>query len=67
MNNSVENVVVALDAAMSMPQAQLAAMSLCGRAWMERDYGWAAIGQKMDAAYRWLVHGGERPAWVRLV
>jgi len=66
VNNSVENLVVALDAAMSLPQAQLAAMGLRGRAWMERDYGWAAIGQKMDAAYRWLVHGGERPEWVRV-
>ena len=66
VTNSVENLVVALDAAMSLPQAQLAAMGLRGRAWMERDYGWAAIGQKMDAAYRWILHGGERPEWVRV-
>lgn len=66
VSNSVESLVVALDAAMSLPPAQLAAMGLSGRAWMERDYGWAAIGQKMDAAYRWLVHGGERPEWVRV-
>lgn len=65
VNNSVDDLVVALDAAMQLPQAQLAAMGLRGRAWMERDYGWAAIGQKMDAAYRWLVRGGEEPEWVR--
>ena len=66
VDNSVESLVAALDAAMHSPPEQLAAMGLRGRAWMERDYGWAAIGQKMDAAYRWLVNGGERPAWVRL-
>lgn len=66
VNNSVESLVEALDAAMNLPQTQLAAMGLQGRAWMERDFGWAAIGQKMDAAYRWLLSGGDLPAWVRL-
>ena len=67
VDNSVESLVVALDAAMQMPQKQLASMGLKGRVWMERDYGWTAIGQKMDTAYRWLVHGGERPAWIKLI
>lgn len=66
VNNSVDDLDIALDTAMQLPPAQLAAMGLRGRAWMERDYGWEAIGQKMDAAYRWLVNGGERPAWVRV-
>ena len=67
VNNSVENLVVALDAAMNLPQAQLAAMGLRGRAWMERDYGWAAIGQKMDAAYRWILARRRRLVrWVRI-
>lgn len=66
VDNSVENLVTALDAAMRLPPEQLVTMGLRGRAWMERDYGWVAIGQKMDAAYRWLLNEGERPAWVRL-
>lgn len=66
VDNSVQTLAAALDAAMQLPPDQLAAMGLRGRAWMERDFGWAAIGQKMDAAYRWLLTGGERPAWVRM-
>jgi len=57
--------VATLNESMSLPPDQLATMGLRGRAWMERDFGWAAIGQKMDAAYRWLVRGGDRPEWVR--
>jgi len=64
VDNSVPTLVAALDTAMQLPPGQLVAMGLCGRAWMERDFGWAAIGQKMDAAYRWLVAGGERPAFI---
>lgn len=63
---SVPTLTAALDAAMELPPKELAAMGLRGRAWMARDYGWAAIGQKMDAAYRWLLTGGERPAWVKV-
>ncbi len=66
VDNSVPTLAAALDAAMQLPPEQLAAMGLRGRAWMERDFGWAAIGQKMDAAYRWLLDGGEPPPWVRL-
>ena len=65
VDNSVPTLAAALDAAMQLPHDQLAAMGLRGRAWMERDFGWNAIGKKMDAAYRWLLNGGERPAWVR--
>ncbi|PUE17947.1 glycosyltransferase [Limnohabitans sp. WS1] len=65
VDNRVETLAAALDAAMQLPPNQLAAMGLRGRAWMERDFGWAAIGQKMDASYRWLVHGAGRPVWVR--
>lgn len=66
VDNSVQTLVATLNTAMQLPPGQLAAMGLRGRAWMERDFGWAAIGQKMDAAYRWLVAGGERPPCVRL-
>jgi glycosyltransferase involved in cell wall biosynthesis len=64
VDNSVASLSVALDVAMQLPSDQLVAMGLRGRAWMERDFGWAAIGQKMDATYRWLLNGGERPAWI---
>jgi glycosyltransferase involved in cell wall biosynthesis len=62
---SVPTLAAALDSAMQLPPEQLTAMGLRGRAWMLRDYDWAVLGQKMDAAYRWLLYGGECPAWVR--
>lgn len=66
VENSVEKLMAALDAAMQLEPEQLTTMGLRGRVWMERDYGWAAIGQKMDAAYQWILAGGDRPAWVRV-
>lgn len=66
VDNSVPTLAAALDSAMQLSPEQLTAMGLRGRAWMLRDYDWAALGQKMDAAYRWLLYGGERPAWVRV-
>jgi glycosyltransferase involved in cell wall biosynthesis len=64
--NDVESLATTLSSAMHLPPDELAAMGLRGRAWMERDYGWTAIGKKMDAAYRWLLTGGERPTWVKV-
>lgn len=64
VDNSVPTLVAALNESMSLPPDQLATMGLRGRAWMERDFGWAAIGQKMDAAYRWIVLGGNKPKWI---
>ena len=63
---SVPTLTTALDSAMQLSPDQLIAMGMRGRTWMARDYGWDAIGQKMDAAYRWLLNGGERPAWVKV-
>jgi len=64
--NDVDTLAATLFDAMQLPVEELAAMGLRGRAWMERDYGWAAIGKKMDAAYRWLLSGGEPPACVKV-
>lgn len=66
VENDVETLVATLDNALRSPAAELTAMGERGRRWMERDYGWASVAQKMDAAYRWLVDGGDRPAWVRV-
>ena len=64
--NDVETLATTLTGAMQLPVEDLTAMGQRGRAWMERDYGWVAIGHKMDAAYRWLLLGGACPAWVLL-
>jgi hypothetical protein len=55
-----------LKAALGLPLAELDHMGERGRAWMERDFGWDHIGERMLAAYNWAVSGGEPPAEVRL-
>lgn len=64
--NDIETLAATLSTAMQLPADELITMGLRGREWMARDYGWDAIGQKMDAAYRWLLSGGECPAWVKV-
>ena len=66
VDNDVDTLAATLTGAMELPVDELPAMGQRGRAWMERDYGWTAIGQKMDAAYRWLLTGGNRPTWVKV-
>lgn len=65
VDHAVPNLMAALDTAMSLPSARLSDMGLRGRAWMERDFGWDPVAQKMEAAYRWITAGGDVPAWVQ--
>jgi glycosyltransferase involved in cell wall biosynthesis len=66
IENEVNALTTALNHAMQLPRNDLRYMGLRGRAWMERDFSWASSAQKMDAAYRWLVTGGDRPEWVKV-
>lgn len=63
--NDVASLRAALDTALKLPEEQLAAMGQRGRAWMERDFGWESVAQRMQATYRWLLENGECPEWVR--
>ena len=65
VEHDVPHLTAALATAMSLPPEQLAVMGLKGRAWMGRDFGWDSVAQRMEAAYRWIINGGETPAWVR--
>lgn len=56
-----------LRSAMGVPPDELAAMGARGRAWMEKDFGWNAVAQKMVEVYRWSLGQGDRPEWVKLV
>ncbi len=59
--------VGALDHALSLPRQDLAAMGQKGRAWMERDFSWSGIGERMSETYRWLCDKSlSVPEWVRL-
>lgn len=69
VENSVHSLRQALHGAMALPQETLARMGINGRKWMETDFGWPEIGQRMDAAYRWVLSGRceeTRPPWIVL-
>jgi glycosyltransferase involved in cell wall biosynthesis len=61
VKHDVESLTQTLDTAMSQPAARLACMGRKGRDWMERDFAWKSVAQRMDAAYHWIVHGGDLP------
>jgi glycosyltransferase involved in cell wall biosynthesis len=65
IENDVATLIKTLDAAMRLPRDELQAMGRRGRAWMERDFAWDSVAERMEAAYRWIVEGGDPPAWVR--
>lgn len=57
--------VESLRLALSLPPADLRRRGRKGRQWMERDFSWSHIGEKMRDTYRWLLTGGAAPSWVR--
>jgi glycosyltransferase involved in cell wall biosynthesis len=66
IEHGIDPLITALNTAMSLPSEQLSAMGLAGRQWMNDDFGWMSIANKMDAAYHWIVHGGIPPDCVIL-
>jgi glycosyltransferase involved in cell wall biosynthesis len=65
VDDDVDALAQSLDSAMSLPPERLAAMGQKGRSWMERDFSWSTISAQFEEAYRWAIHGGETPRWVR--
>ncbi|MEM6479963.1 MAG: glycosyltransferase, partial [Pseudomonadota bacterium] len=53
-----------LNQALALPDAQRSAMGARGRRWMERDFGWAGIAERMEDVYAWCLGKGPRPDWV---
>lgn len=56
-----EPMAAALDAALTLPDAERAAMGARGRAWMARDFGWDGIAVQMTQVYAWCLGQGDRP------
>ena len=52
--------------ATSKPSAQLCEMGGRGREWMQRDYAWDQIAQKMLQSYQWMMTGGDLPECIAL-
>lgn len=67
VDNDVQSLAAAMETAMRRGQADLAEMGLRGRRWMQSDFSWDAITQRMEVAYAWVIaeSAGPTPPWVR--
>ncbi|WP_434151405.1 glycosyltransferase [Methylocaldum gracile subsp. desertum] len=61
---SEDSLTACLDQALMKGDTELRAMGERGRNWMLRQYSWSSVAEKMEHTYSWLLHGGERPAWI---
>jgi glycosyltransferase involved in cell wall biosynthesis len=61
VDHGPDALAVALDAAMSLPDIERAAMGARGRSWMHRDFGWDGIAARMAEVYDWCLGQGDRP------
>lgn len=66
IERGVDPLIASLEEALSQPPEALRARGSRGRDWMLRDFDWDRVGTMMDRTYRWLISGGEAPAWIRL-
>ena len=64
VERGVEQLLPALRAATALPDLERRTMGLRGRAWMERDFGWDAVANRMWRLYSWSAGKGERPDFV---
>lgn len=62
---SQSDLEAALAEAMSKERPELFAMGTRGRAWMERDFGWEDVSERMRVLYSWIVRGTSRPDFVQ--
>ena len=65
VDNDVATLAGALDAAMREPRGRLGEMGMAGRRWMERDFSWNSVAERIESAYRWTLGGAPQPSCVR--
>ena len=61
---NVDSLTAKLEMAMSTPSCKIHSMGLNGRRWMERDFSWNSIAEKMLETYSWVINKGAKPDWV---
>lgn len=57
----------ALDKALCLSPERLALMGAAGRSWMDREFSWSAVADRMTEAYRWILGETVRPSHVRVI
>lgn len=65
--HDVKTMAATMDSAMHLSRSDLQSMGARGRAWMQRDFSWQSVAERMESAYSWLVDGSPpaRPACIR--
>lgn len=61
---NIDALVGCLSELMSYTSETLNKMGQRGRMWMQQEYSWDKIGQKMAETYQYLLNGGKMPSWV---
>ena len=61
VENDAAELASTLDQAMRLSDLERATMGANGRAWMQRDFSWDAVAQRMTEAYDWTLRGGPKP------
>lgn len=64
INHGVEPLRSTLLEATALPPEERREMGQRGRAWMERDFGWEGIGERMIDLYEWVLGRQTRPSFV---
>jgi glycosyltransferase involved in cell wall biosynthesis len=65
-SNEVGELELTLSEAMQCSDEKLMRMGSLGRDWMDSEYSWNSIGERMSLSYKWLIEGGTAPSWIRL-
>jgi glycosyltransferase involved in cell wall biosynthesis len=60
----LDPLVICLNHTLSQPPNALTEMGQRGRSWMEKEFSWKHLGQRMTETYQWIVQGGTKPEWV---
>lgn len=68
IHHDVASLTAALDTALRTPSADLKEMGRRGRSWMEADFSWESVAEKMEAAYAWILanNAGTPPDCVKV-
>ena len=62
--NDIPSLTEALDKAMRLSAEQRENMGSAGRDWMQREYSWSSVAERMESAYAWVLQGGTPPDFV---
>lgn len=64
VSNEATSLTEALDNAMRRSNDQRESMGRAGRDWMQRQFSWMSVAERMESAYVWLLEGGISPEFV---